>query len=261
MKLICDDCFKYMPLIADKSVDLILCDLPYGITNCKWDVGVSFDDLWGQYDRVLTNSGTVLLFASGSFLPKVLNSNVKDFKYMWTWVKNTKCNFIQAKNRPMTSFENIVVFSKGSMGHKSLLKNKRMTYNPQGLIQVNKTTKAYSRTSKSIIGPRPSHYKDGEVYTRKYSNYPKDVIYFNVLTSSLRKHPSEKPVALLEYLSKTYTNEGDTVLDNCMGSGSTGVAAVNTGRDFIGIEIDRNYFDIAQKRIYASQENKNKEAA
>ena len=216
--------------------------MPYGTTDCKWDNVIPFAPLWEQYNRITKYNGTVVLFGSEPFSTHLRISNIENYKYDWIWVKNNSTGFQHAKNMPLKNYEIISVFSKGSMGHKSLLKDKRMTYNPQGLIVCEKYHYG-KRSSGGIIGPRPSH-KD--VVKQEFTNYPKMLLHFN---NEKGYHPTQKPVELLEYLINTYTNEGETVLDNCMGSGSTGVACKNTGRRFIGIELDRNYYDIACERV------------
>lgn len=241
IKLQQGDCLELMKDIPDGSVDMILCDLPYGTTASKWDSIIDFDKLWEEYERIISDNGAIVLTASGSFTHKVISSNEKLFKYKWIWVKSRPGNFVNANNRPMTKYEEILVFSRGNTANGS--KNK-MKYNPQGLIEVNKTTKASPNRFGSMAGKRPSHQK----YTKqKYTNYPVDILEFNSLGSY--SHPAQKPVALFEYLIKTYTNEGETVLDNCMGSGTTGVACKNLNRNFIGIELDEIYFNIAKERI------------
>ncbi len=246
-KLMQGDCLELMKNIPDKSVDMILCDLPYGTTASSWDKVIPAEKLWGQYKRIITDNGSIILFASGLFEPRVMLSNIDDYKYKWVWVKNNSTNFVHAKNRPMTKHESILVFSKAPMGHISQLGDKRMTYNPQGLIPVNKTIKAGKSRFGTVAGVRPSHKSE---FVREYTNYPTDILCdFPETCANEKLHTNEKPVALLEYLIKTYTNEGEIVLDNCMGSGSTGVACVNTNRNFIGIELDKQYFEIAEKRL------------
>lgn len=244
------DCLEEMCYINDKSVDLVLCDLPYGTTASNWDKEIPMKYLWEHYDRVLKDNGTVLLFANGIFTPRVMSSNIEQYKYRWVWVKNNSTNFVHAKNRPMTKSEDILVFSKGSMGHKSQLGNKRMTYNPQGLIPCKKKIKQGNARFGSVAGNRPSHLKADESFVREYTNYPSDVITeFSDVAPNRKYHTNEKPTSLLRYLIQTYTNENETVLDNCMGAGSTGVACVETNRNFIGIELNENYFNIATERI------------
>ena len=236
-----EDCLEGMKRIPDKSVDMILCDLPYGTTASKWDSIIDFEKLWEHYERIISDNGAIVLTASGSFTHKVISSNEKLFKYKWIWIKSRPGNFVNANNRPMTKYEEILVFSRGNTANGS--KNK-MKYNPQGLIEVNKTTKASPNRFGSMAGKRPSHQK----YTKqKYTNYPVDILEFNSLGSY--SHPNQKPVALFEYLIKTYTNEGETVLDNCMGSGTSAIACMNTGRNYIGFELDETYYNNSLERI------------
>lgn len=239
-----------MKKVPDKSIDMILCDLPYGTTACKWDNVIPMNKLWEHYERILTSIGTVVLFANGIFTPRVMCSNLDYYKYRWVWIKNNSTNFIHAKNRPMTKSEDILVFSKGAMGHKSQLGDKRMTYNPQGLIPCKKTIKQGNGRFGTIAGNRPSHLSKDTSFIREWTNYPCDILTdFSDLPPNKKLHTNEKPIPLLEYLIRTYTNEGEIVLDNCMGSGSTGVACLNTGRRFVGIELDEHYFNIAKNRI------------
>lgn len=243
------DCLEIMPMLIEKGikVDMILCDLPYGTTACEWDKLIPADKLWDCYNKLLNPQGSVVLFSSGLFTPRVMLSNLDAYKYKWTWIKNNSTNFVHAKNRPMTKSEDILVFSNASMGHVSILGNRRMIYNPQDLIPYNKVIKAGKGRFGTIAGERPSHKSE---FTRDYTNYPNDVLTnFPELSANKKLHTSQKPVGLCEYLIKTYTNEGATVLDNCMGSGTTGVACKRTNRNFIGIELDKKYFEIAKERI------------
>lgn len=250
MKLILGDCLYEMNYINDKSVNCVLCDLPYGTTASNWDKEIPMKHLWEHYDRILTDTGTVILFANGIFTPRVTASNLEDYKYRLVWVKRNSTNFVHAKNRPLVKSEDILVFSKGAMGHKSLLNEKRMTYNPQGLVPCKQVQKQGKSRFGTVAGNRPSHLAENETFIREWTNYPCDVITtIPDLPPNRKVHTNEKPVSLLEYLIKTFTNEGDTVLDNCMGSGSTGIACVNTDRNFIGIEKEKDYFEIAQNRI------------
>lgn len=244
------DCLIEMNKIVDKSVDMILADLPFSVTASKWDKAIDSNKLWEHYKRLIKNNGVIVLFASGSFVPRVINSNLEWYKYNWIWVKKNSTNFVHAKNRPMTIHEQILVFSPAPMGHKSQLGEKRMNYNPQGLIPCQQVQKQGKARFGTVAGNRPSHLKEDETFIREFTNYPCDVLTeFADLPPNKKLHTNEKPVALLEYLIKTYTNEGDTVLDNVMGSGSTGVACVNTNRSFIGIEMDEKYCEIATNRI------------
>ena len=242
--LINGDCLDVMKNIQDHSVDMILCDLPYGTTDCRWDNVIPFDKLWAQYDRIVKSNGSVILFGSEPFSTIQRMSNIKHFKYDWIWEKATTTGFQHAKNMPLKNYEIISVFSYGSMGHKSQLGNRRMTYNPQGIILVNKESHNTKNKWGNIAGKRPSHK---ETFITEYENYPTMILKFKKDTDNY--HPTQKPVALLEYLIKTYSNEGELILDNCMGSGSTCVAAKNTNRDYIGIEMDKKYYDIAVDRV------------
>ncbi|WGX77385.1 site-specific DNA-methyltransferase (plasmid) [Paraclostridium bifermentans] len=231
------DCLEVMKSLKDNSIDLILCDPPFGTTNCEWDSIIPFKDLWNQYNRILKPNGAVVLFSAQPFTTHLINSNIKNYKYSWYWVKNTCTGFAFAKHQPMRKVEDINVFYK-----------KKPLYKPQGLIELEKPkiTKKKSKISNSDSIYNDSSLANKQFITR-YTNYPNNVLFFNKEPKGL--HPTQKPVDLLEYLIKTYTNEGDIVLDNCMGSGSTGVAAINLKRKFIGIEKDENYFKIAKTRI------------
>lgn len=246
IKLIHGDCLEKMNGIPDKSIDMILCDLPYGTTACKWDVVIPFEPLWEQYKRIIKDNGAIVLTASQPFTTKLISSNESLFKYEFIWIKNKPTGFINAKNAPLKKHENVLVFSKGKTANCN--KN-NMIYNPQGLIEINKFKKSkYDKND--ILGTRPCRKNDG--YMQKYSNYPTSILEFNGEANPV--HPTQKPVSLLEYLIKTYTLEGETVLDNCIGSGSTGIACLNTNRNFIGIEKDDKYFEIAKKRIEEAQQ-------
>ena len=237
IKLINDDCLNAMKEIPDKSIDMILCDLPYGTTACKWDTIIPFEPLWELYERIIKDNGAIVLFAKQPFTTLLINSNIKKFKYSLIWKKDNHDNPLMAKRRFLNITEDICIFYK-----------KQCTYNPQGIIKINKITKQGRGKSLSQKNERKSEY------VQEYSNYPKNILEFKRDLPNI--HPTQKPVALLEYLIKTYTNEGDLVLDNCMGSGSTGVACVNTNRSFIGIELDKEYFEIAKQRIEKIEKNK-----
>ena len=245
-RLILGDCLERMKEIPDGSVDLVLTDPPYGTTASSWDRIIDFGEMWNQLGRVLSIGSSALIFASGQFEPRVMLSNLDEYKYKWAWVKSKKGCFVHAKNRPMTQNESVLVFSKWPMGHASILNERRMRYNPQGLKDCCIQHRDNGSRFGTMAGKRPSHKS---VTFQDKTGYPTDVLYFDSPKDSERNHPNQKPVDLLEYLVKTYTDEGQTVLDFTMGSGSTGVACVNTGRNFIGIELDEGYFDIAQKRI------------
>ena len=203
-----EDCMKVMDGLIAKGikVDMILCDLPFGTTASNWDKILPAKELWKKYEQLITDTGSIVLFASGQFMPYLLSSKLSLFKYQWVWVKNNSTNFVHAKNRPMTKCEYILVFSKAPMGHASQLGDKRMTYNPQGLIECNKTIKAGKSRFGTIAGERPSHKSE---FVREYTNYPTDVLLdFPETPAGKKLHTNEKPVNLLEYLVKTYTNGG-----------------------------------------------------
>jgi site-specific DNA-methyltransferase (adenine-specific) len=228
------DCLELMKDIPDKSIDMILCDLPYGTTRNKWDVVISLNRLWKQYERIIKDKGAIVLFSQMPFTIALAYSNLKLFKYEWIWHKNKATGFLNSKKMPLKEHENILVFYK-----------KLPKYNPQGLIKKEiPTINKGNRGKMNIVSNYGIANKDA---IQEYKNFPKDILNYDVVMKPL--HPTQKPVALLEYLIKTYTNENETVLDNCMGSGSTGVACINTNRNFIGIELDENYFEIAKKRI------------
>lgn len=238
MQLYQGDCLEVMKQIPDKSVDMILCDLPYGTTQCKWDNVIPFDELWTNYNRVIKENGAIVLFGSEPFSSYLRISNVKAYKYDWVWRKPRGTGHLNAKKQPLRDVENISVFY-----------NKQCLYNPQyakGTPYAPKCGKTAKPNKAGVYGKfmngiEYGNYNDG-------IRYPKQILEYGTVERGAL-HPTQKPVELLEYLIKTYTNEGDLVLDNCMGSGSTGVAAKNLNRDFIGIELDKNYFEIAKSRI------------
>ncbi len=238
------DCLEVMKQIPDKSVDAIICDLPYGTTACKWDSIIPFEPLWEQYSRVIKDSGAIVLFASQPFTSILIISNLNMFRYRWIWEKEQGGNFQLAKLQPLNTVEDICVFSKAKTANGAKL---NMNYYPI-MVDREKPSKSGGKPSVSDLLNKNSMVALKKTYTQ---SYPKSILKFNKDHSSIRLHPTQKPVDLLEYLVKTYTNEGDTVLDNCMGSGSTGVACKNLNRNFIGIEKDANYFEIAKSRINA----------
>ncbi len=237
-KLIHGDCLKEMKNIPDKSIDMILCDLPYGTTACKWDTIIPFDKLWEQYNRIIKDNGAIVLTGSQPFTSALVMSNPKMFKYSLVWLKTRPSNVFNAKKMFMKWHEDVCIFYK-----------KLPTYNPQTFMGKSYKKKHYLQNrSDGIFGKTGE--KDGHVSENKGIMQPKTIIEIsNPNHNSL--HPTQKPVALMEYLIKTYTNEDDLILDNCMGSGSTGVACKNLNRDFIGIELDDKYFKIAEERIYS----------
>lgn len=247
IKLYNGDCLDIMKTIADKSVDLILCDLPYAITKISWDVLIPFDKLWEQYKRIIKDDGNIVLFSSGKFTYNLINSNIKDYRYKLIWEKNVPTGMASAKYRPMKYFEEICIFGNSAAKYNPIMKERvgvgKACYNfdhycgNNNHLQLDKQKKRYD----------PDWVQ------------PSDVLHFNVVPNRNGKlHPTQKPVDLLEYLINTYSNIDDIVLDNCMGSGSTGVAAINQNRKFIGIELDNNYFEIASNRIN-EEINKNKQ--
>lgn len=324
IKLFQGNCLEQMKNISDKSIDLILCDLPYGITNCEWDEAIPFEPLWKEYKRVLKTCGIVVLFGNQPFTSSIINSNLSDYSHMWYWHKNNKTGALNAKQQPLRCIEDIVVFKcnglykNNSDMYKGLRKyffdelaKTRLKLSDIGKILGNYMHRHYFCKSGQFSIPTEENYKKlqstgffqrpfdeivseykaeqrkikteytynpqgikklcSPVYHREIkkksniyykqracdwvqtaTNYPNNLLEIkNVNISAKRLHPTQKPVELLEYLIKTYSNEGETVLDNCMGSGSTGVACINTGRNFIGIELDENYYKIAESRITA----------
>jgi len=226
------DCFEIMKSIDDDSVDLILTDPPYGITAPKWDSILPFDELWENFNRILKSNGVVSIFASQPFTTKLISSNEKKFKYCWYWLKNQGTNFFHAKRMPIRKIEEICIF-----GGK--------TYNPQitdGHIPTNSAKGCHN--GEAYHGTKRRDYEGG-----KTTRYPTNLLDFKCVDNYSRRHPAEKPVPLLEYLINTYTSEGDMILDPCVGSGSTLMAAKNTNRKCIGIEIDSEYFKIAEDRL------------
>lgn len=246
VNLKCGDCLELMKDIPDKSIDMILCDLPYGTLSCKWDNTIPFEPLWEQYERIIKDNGVIVLFGSEPFSSKLRLSNLKMYKYDWIWDKKTGLGFLDSKYRPLKQHEIISVFSKGGCSNGSKI---QMKYYPQGLIP---TTKKNSNTQSRILNSEPKKRKNLDT---KYTNYPKTILTYD---RERGLHPTQKPVSLLEYLIKTYTNEGELVLDNCMGSGSTGIACVNTNRKFIGIEIDKEYYEMAKERIESKRRKNGK---
>lgn len=247
-----DDCLKVMPTLPNECCDVIICDLPYGTTCSRWDTVLPLGKLWEQYKRLLKHQGSVVLFGSEPFSSTLRMSNLKWYKYDWIWHKPTTTGFQHAKNMPLKDYETISVFSAASMGHISLLGDNRMIYNPQGVEKVNEVKKESSTKFGNIVDKRPSH-KQFVVVEGK--NYPRMTLEFAKDNSNY--HPTQKPIELLRYLIRTYTNIGGVVLDNTMGSGSTCVAAALEKRHFIGIEKEKKYYDIAVKRVLDAKREMN----
>jgi len=240
VELYLGDC---IPIMAswNRQFDMILADLPYGTTACKWDTVIPFELLWEQYKRLIKPKGAIVLFGSQPFTSALVMSNVEWFKYEWVWDKNSGSNFLNAKIMPLSTHESILVFADTMPNYYPIM-TKRET-----VKRCKARSKVYGANGQSAYGKRKATFG---IYTHRY---PKSIVPVSNANQKAKKHPTQKPVALLEYLVKTYTNEGETVLDNTMGSGSTGVACVNTGRGFAGIELLPEYFDIAQERIEKAQ--------
>lgn len=239
MKIYNGDCLEVMKNIPDKSVDLVLCDLPYQMTGMKWDCLIDLDRLWKQYNRILKENGNVVLFCTGLFTYKLIQSNLKNYKYKLIWKKNVPTGMASAKYRPMKYYEEIVVFNSGT----------HSIYNPIPKERVGIGKDCYNYDN--YCG-KNNHIQVDKQARRYDPNFvqPSDILEFNVVPNRRGKlHPTQKPVELCEYLIKTYSNEGDVVLDNCMGSGTTGIACKKLNRDFIGIELDKTYFDISKTRL------------
>ena len=234
-KIYNEDCLEGMKRIPDKSIDMILADLPYGTTNCKWDTIIPLEPLWEQYERIIKDNGAVVLTASQPFSSALVMSNPKLFRYEWVWDKKNPTNFAMAKKQPLKYHETILVFAKKQTEYYPI-KWRGKPNHKQGLLKNDQQSEVYGkikRTKDNLSGMK----------------YPRSIIEISKHSSQGGLHPTQKPVALFEYLVKTYTNEGDVVLDNCMGSGTTAIAAINTNRNFIGFEMDENYHKLANERI------------
>lgn len=230
VKLMHGDCLELMEGIRDKSIDLILCDLPYGVTRNKWDSVIPLDRLWNQYNRIIKDNGVICLFSQPPFSYVLGMGNLSNFKYEWVWKKDNVTGFLNANKAPLRIEERIMVFYKN-----------QCTYNPQMRYGFSRYKTVHGVTGTNYGVQRPvERESNGE-------RFPINILEFKRDSSKL--HPTQKPVALLEYLINTYTNKNDLVLDNCMGSGSTGIACINTQRDFIGMELNDEYYQIAEQRI------------
>ena len=274
------NCLDRMKEIPDHSVDMILCDLPYGVTHCEWDSVIPFDRLWEQYQRVLKPYGNCLLFGTQPFISDVINSNRQSFSHVWYWIKNSVTGALNARRQPLRCIEEVAVFvcnipsktfGEGySKAREYLREQKRLSglscqqlrdldgpmpkveerkavYNPQGVRELRKE-KVKRNQSKSIWNELKS-----DTYTQKMTGYPRHILRFD--TDVTRLHPTQKPVDMLAYLIRTYSDDDAVVLDNCMGSGSTGAACAKTGRRFIGIEMDPHYFEVSCNRIEKENES------
>ena len=240
-KLWMGDCLELMKQIPDNSVDMILCDLPYGTTACKWDAIIPFDKLWKQYERVIKPSVAIVLTASQPFTSALLMSNPKWFRHEWIWQKNRGSNFALLKWQPFKEHESVLVFSKETAKYYPIKEQRSESGKSRCAYTFN------NKVTSETINNKTFYNQDGERRSLDENlRNPSSIQKFN---TEVGLHPTQKPVALFEYLIKTYTNENDLVLDNCIGSGTAGVACVNTNRKFIGIEKDENYFNIAQNRI------------
>lgn len=241
IKLKQGNCLELMPQIPSGSVDMILCDLPYGTTACKWDTVIPFEPLWAEYKRIIKKNWAIVLFGSQPFTTVMISSNLAMFHHSWVWNKKFAANYAQAKRVPQKIHEDIVVFGQTPL------------YNPQ-MTKRDKPIKKGKNSGAEMYGGVSGLGREdyvGKVYDKKY---PETILNYSSREEKRGLHPTQKPVALCEYLIKTYTNEGDWVLDNCMGSGTTGVACVNTNRNFIGIEQEEKYFVIAKQRITDAQD-------
>ena len=235
MQLIHGECIEKMKDIDDSSIDMVFCDLPYGITSNSWDSVINLTDLWNSYNRIVKETGVTVLTASSPF-DKILGcSNLKQLKYEWIWQKDTSTGFLNAKHMPLKEHENVLIFYR-----------KKCTYNPQ----MKHGFKPYICKS----GRSSTNYREGidnHITISNGERFPTSIIKFS--RDSEKLHPTQKPVALVEYMIRTYTNEGDTVIDNCMGSGTTGIACLNTNRNFVGIEMNDEYYSKAKERILNHQ--------
>ena len=230
-----EDCLEGMKEIPDGSVDMILCDLPYGTTACSWDEIIPFDLLWEQYERVIKDNGAIVLTANQPFTSALVSSNIKIFRYEWIWDKIKASSGLHAKIQPMRSHESVLVFGKGKIPYYPIMRKGKPRIDSVSIVN----------NGKAFGG------KDVE---RGYDNneglyYPKSVLHISNANQNGKFHPTQKPVALFEYLIKTYTNKNETVLDNCMGSGTTAIACMNTERNYIGFELDKTYYEKSLERI------------
>lgn len=238
------DTIEQMKLIPDKSINAIICDLPYGTTACKWDTIIPFDKLWEQYNRIINPNGAIVLFGAEPFSSLLRTSNINGYKYEWVWVKSRPIGFLNVKKMPLKNTELISIFY-----------NNQPTYNPQGVVKINKkriNDNSKNGNNKTGLSGHNGGKMKGE-YIQEYTNYPTQVLNF---ASERGLHPTQKPVSLMEYLILTYSNYNDTILDNTFGSCTTGIACINTNRNFIGIENNMDYFNISLKRVEEKRKEK-----
>ena len=241
MKLYNGDCLEIMKSIPDKSIDAIITDPPYGTTGCKWDSVIPFELMWKQLNRIIKDNGAIVLFSAQPFTSALIMSNINNYKYNWVWDKKTATGGQFARRQPMRRTEDICLFYKKQCTYNPLLKDKEKKY-------IRYIKKDYKNNSKHIFNKSYSTNANTRTIP-EHKKYPSNLISISGGSRKTKVHPTQKPVALMEYLIKTYTNELETVLDFTMGSGTTGVACCNLNRDFIGIELDKEYFKIAEQRI------------
>lgn len=251
------DCLEVLKLIPSDSVHLVLCDLPYGSTRCKWDCVIDTDKLWAEYKRILVKpTGVVLLFAQQPFTTKLISANYEWFKYNLIWKKNKTTQYLLANYRPMKCTEDVCVFSPGGAAAASRHKG-NMTYNPQGLVPVNIVKKNSEKRIGKMLNQKHHLGENNKLvsnveYTQTFTNYPNEILEFDIESDTV--HETQKPVRLIEHLIRTYSNPRDVVLDNTMGSGTTGIGCVRTNRRFIGIELEEKYFALSKQRIQEALE-------
>lgn len=234
------DCLKLMNKIKDKSVDMILCDLPYNMVKCKWDILIPFNELWSLYERIIKDRGAIVLTSSQPFTAQLIMSNLKLFKYELIWVKNVNSNFANSKRQPLKHHESILIFYK-----------KLPTYNPQNLIKLKKPK--VCRNSKNRTRINHIEGAKNKTYLQTHTNYPKSILEFDVERGL---HATQKPVSLFEYLIRTYTKRNQIILDNCAGSATTAIAAINSNRNYILIEKEKEFVTLGRKRIKQHIKNK-----
>lgn len=237
-KIFFQDCLEGMKMIPNESIDAIICDLPYNMTKLSWDCLIPYDKLWNEYNRIIKKNGNIVLFSSGLFTYNLIRSNLNNFKYKLIWKKNVPTGMSSAKYRPMKYYEEICIFNTGNSTYNPIMKER---------IGVGKDCYNYDhycgKSNHIDLKKKPKRYDPDFVQ-------PSDILEFNVVPNRNGKlHPTQKPVELLEWLIKTYSNEGELILDNCMGSGSTAIACINTNRNYIGFENNKEYYDISIKRI------------